>query len=1036
MFRYAVRDLVRNPRRTLSTLVGVALGVGLFSGVLFFIDASGATMTQRALAPVDIDLQRVLSGPLGQEPRLTQRLEPRGAAASSTRAEMVLTVANPSAGSTAHDVLVKDRLPAGLTYVAGSAMVDGTPLPDEAGASPFSHGPGHTGHSFGTVEPGRTLRMSYRVTAAGQVPSRIGSARLSWREHPLPVHANPPAAIGLDELEHRVAAVPGVASADRLAFAQLAPGSVRSADARVDRSVKIFGFAPSYADHYPDVRLTSGTFASGAALLSPTSARTLHVAIGDDITVNLPDGGRPLRLPVSGIVDLSRARSLFNSREGAKLEDFLYLPDSVVLPPAIFHDRVLPAFRDAAARGIAAAVKSPPTLEVDAVLDRGPLATDPARALQQTQRIGHAVEATAPGDDFVLDNASNALTVAAADAASAKKMFGFLGLPGLVLAGALAAYAGAVLAAAQRREQAILRLRGASQGHLTAILFHRTVLLAGAGAVIGTAFGVLSCAMVLGASSLQAASPTSLLTSAGIAVAAGVVAPGAALFIPSHQALRREVVGEQRILLSEERPRWRRWRLDWLLALASAIAVVVAVRAGAFDAPSGNVTLGRATELNAWLLAVPLMAWLAGSLLGGRTYEAVAGRLPIPPAPRFGTIVRGVLVRTMSRRARQAFPGVACIVLVVAFSTGLAMFAASYDSAKATDARFTVGSDARVTPGPSNREAQQGSYAPRLRVPGVAEVTPVVASLDNATLRSTFNGDVQDLAAVDASRYARTTGASDAAFVDLSARQALGALSSRADAILVDEQTAEGLKLDVGDEAELLMARGTSHQQLRTMHVAGMFRRLPGFPGGVQVVMNLDYYHQQTRTTSVDFFLVRSSGSGHDDLTAMARAIRNGPGTRGRLTIDTVETSFNKDQSSLTALNIRGLLRLDAGYTLAIITAAIAIFVIGLMLHRRKEYIIVMAQGLTSRQLVSLLAGEAGAVAGCALIAGLVVGSALGAALVNTLTPLFILEPPVVFPVATLVLLAGLVGLATLVSVVVARSILRSLSPSEVLREQ
>ena len=66
MRSYAVRDLVRNPRRTLATLAGVTLGVGLFSGVLFFIDGSGASMTRRAIAPVAIDVQRVLSSPLGR----------------------------------------------------------------------------------------------------------------------------------------------------------------------------------------------------------------------------------------------------------------------------------------------------------------------------------------------------------------------------------------------------------------------------------------------------------------------------------------------------------------------------------------------------------------------------------------------------------------------------------------------------------------------------------------------------------------------------------------------------------------------------------------------------------------------------------------------------------------------------------------------------------------------------------------------------------------------------------------------------------
>ena len=65
MLSYVWRDLVRNPRRTLASLVGVVLGVGLFSGVLFFIDGSGATMTKRALEPLALDIIIKLTNPLG-----------------------------------------------------------------------------------------------------------------------------------------------------------------------------------------------------------------------------------------------------------------------------------------------------------------------------------------------------------------------------------------------------------------------------------------------------------------------------------------------------------------------------------------------------------------------------------------------------------------------------------------------------------------------------------------------------------------------------------------------------------------------------------------------------------------------------------------------------------------------------------------------------------------------------------------------------------------------------------------------------------
>jgi putative ABC transport system permease protein len=47
---------MRNPRRTFTYLFGLALAVGLFAGILFFVDATARQMTSLALAPVRLDL--------------------------------------------------------------------------------------------------------------------------------------------------------------------------------------------------------------------------------------------------------------------------------------------------------------------------------------------------------------------------------------------------------------------------------------------------------------------------------------------------------------------------------------------------------------------------------------------------------------------------------------------------------------------------------------------------------------------------------------------------------------------------------------------------------------------------------------------------------------------------------------------------------------------------------------------------------------------------------------------------------------------
>ena len=54
---YALQLITRNRQRTLTYLFGLVLAVGLFSGILFFVDASARRMTQSAVAPVVVDMQ-------------------------------------------------------------------------------------------------------------------------------------------------------------------------------------------------------------------------------------------------------------------------------------------------------------------------------------------------------------------------------------------------------------------------------------------------------------------------------------------------------------------------------------------------------------------------------------------------------------------------------------------------------------------------------------------------------------------------------------------------------------------------------------------------------------------------------------------------------------------------------------------------------------------------------------------------------------------------------------------------------------------
>ena len=1036
LVRYVARDLTRNKRRTVTSLVGVTLGVALFSAVLFFTDGSSASMTQRAVAPLAIDMQRVLAQPLGTDLRFTETVAPAGALGRGGTATLTLTVRN--AGSVpANEVVVNDAAPPGLAYLPGSTTRDGRPVPDVAGGTPLSQGLAKTGLNIGTVGPGRTVHLEYRARASRAVTDtdalRLG-ATISTRENLVPTRVNRPAGLAADRLRTHLQAIPGVAAADWLAFVDLPPGSLAAGGDPIDQPVRVFAFDRRYARHYPSVRLVRGGFKAGAALLSVEVARTLRTGVGRQVELTIPGRGASLALPVSGVTDLSRARPLFYSRQGDNLEEFLYVPSSVVVDPATFRSEILPAFRAATtARG--SALASRPVQEIDVLVRRSRLVAEPGTALRQSREVARAVRQVDRGPDYLIDNLSNTLAVATEDAAVAKRMFLFLGLPGGLLAAVLTAYAGGVLAAAQRREQANLRIRGADRGHLARLLAYRTVAVAGSGSVLGTALGLLSVMLVLGPATLFGASLGQLAWSAALGTGLGLLATALALYLPGRRSLRLEIQQQRGEMSQGPVPAWRRWYLDlWLLALALG-GELVALRLGAFDTQKGSVYLGRAVSMPAYLMLGPVVAWATGVLLVGRTVQVLLARTPLPARGRFGPPVRGAFLRSVRRRPWTSTAGVVTLALVIAFGSALAVFTSTYDAAKADDSRYVVGSDIRVTPQVVSMRPHPPGYATRLRVAGVAAVTPVVFRPENSVLTGRYSEDRTDLAAIDPASFGRTTTLPGTSFLDSSPGAAMSALAKRPHGLFVNADTADALQVEPGDTVEVLLARATPRQELAQLEVLGLFTTLPGFPDGVDLVANLHFYERTVGTPDVDFFLVRTDGPGAAAHTAAAAALRSGPGAKDAITVAPAETALDKDRSSLTSLNVLGLLRLDSAYTMLMAGAGIGIFVFGLLLARRREYVTMSALGMRAGEIRALVVGETLLVTVAASLAGLSVGTGMAALLVHVLRPLFILDPGMTVPAGGMTVLVVSALAAALVAAIAGSEVLRRLRATELLRE-
>ncbi|MEO8477783.1 MAG: FtsX-like permease family protein [Actinomycetota bacterium] len=1034
---YVVRDLVRNPRRTLASMIGVIVGVGLFSSVLFFIDGSGASMTARAVAPLTVDMQRVLTTPLGGSLRFGQAIADPSLAASG-RTEVTLTVTN-SALTPSHEVVVREKLLSPLTYVTGSTALDGETVPDVGGEFPLSQGPAGIGLNIGTVAVGSTRKITFQAEAGADIPITadlpVGST-ISTREAPTPVRASEPVSATLVTLADRIHNIPGVAAADPLVFVDMARGAIATQTTRVPDHVRLFAFDASYQAHYAGINVLRGGFRPSEALISAEMARALHVDVGDTINLNLPLRATPVPVRVSGISDLSTANSLFESRQASSLEHFQYIPYSIVVDHAFYRDTVAPVFEAAIAKRGTRLVYVP-LQELDISIDRGILNADPATALAQTHAIATQIEAVASDQDYVVDNISNALQVAAGDAIVAKKMFLYLGLPGMVVAAILTAYAGSLLAGSQRRENALLRVRGADRRDLLTLLSLRTIALAGVGSVIGVALGFVVAVALLGRAIVFEASPGALGRSAFIAVFAGVLVTATALYVPGRRLITREIKQELAEIEEVPVPAWRRFHLDVVVLSAAVAAQWLALRHGAFDIPPGSVYAGQSVSLPLILLGPPIVAWLAGTVLIARLVSAVVARgVARRTTDRFEHLVPGVLWRSIARRLRATTSGVTTVALVVGLGTMLLCFSTAYGDAKTNDARFLVGSDIRITPDPTSGRSHPVSQSSAFHVDGITGATAVIYSLENAVLTSAANEDVATLAAIDPGVFPQISEMQNSSFVQGTVASNMAALRDSPDGILVNIALADGLKLRIGDPAKVMFARGTDQQTRATATVVGLFQRFPGAPTGTDIVASIPRYEQVSGRAQADYYLAAAADRTAAGLTNIVDALSAQKGFDRSYVVQTSASALDKDQSSLTGLSALGLLHLDSFFTFLMAATATGMFVFGLLLQRRREYVTLRALGLRSRDVRRLVLSEAAIASVVGAAIGLLVGVAMASQFVHVLRPIFTLPPVLAIPAPRLALFLLLVLSATVLSSAAAAVLIGRMRPTELLRDE
>src|SRR5215207_2768802 len=271
--------------------------------------------------------------------------------------------------------------------------LDGARMPDYGGDFPLAQGEAKLGLNLGTLGPKSKVTLAYDVvadSAVESVPALGPSASFSSREIGVPIKANTSEPLSLEELTRQISQIPGVVRAEPLSFVDLDPGSLSAGIKKPPEAVRVFGLDSRYLEQDPSIRIVEGSYESGSGLLSAEAARALAIGPGGVVEVRVPGMNEPLNVRISGITDVSSAKSLFYSREGKQLEQFVYVRNSLIVGPEVFSKTIIPAFQNVTTAP-GTVLRSQPILEVDVFMEREPLDAEPATALAQTKVVADAV---------------------------------------------------------------------------------------------------------------------------------------------------------------------------------------------------------------------------------------------------------------------------------------------------------------------------------------------------------------------------------------------------------------------------------------------------------------------------------------------------------------------------------------------------------------------------------------------------------------------------------------------------------------------
>ncbi len=777
---------------------------------------------------------------------------------------------------------------------------------------------------------------SLTLRAAGRVP-------VDWQVQVAP-GGDP------DAVRKALQDVPGFTGARPVDYVKV-PGlqSVSAAGTRTTGAAYLVSLPTDYASFAPgEIRPLVGS-ATGAVLQQQT-ASNLNAAPGARVTIV----GSAKSVVVAGVVDLPNAGSFFQVVGAPAGATASAPPDNVLLVPPTTFARLAPA--------------TDVIHQFHVRLDHTGLPSDPAKAAGVvTQRSNHYIAAVA-GSALVGDDLGASLSAAREDALYARLLVLLLGIPGLVLSAVVTALVISLRNDRQRRDLALLRLRGATPRR-AATLLGLTALADGIlGAAVGLGGAALANRLALGASARL--SPTWLLVGALTGIALAVVtelAPVARLLRGSTSSVQDGATQ----LASTRTPLVLRLGLDVVLLAASGLVFWLTSRGGyqVVVVPEGVPV----ASVNYAALLAPVFAWPGLALLTWRLTALVLSRRTRSPNQDPTGAMRDLRREVVRQRRRLVARGATGLAVAIAVSISAAVFTYSYDQQARVDTALTVGSDVAVTVAADSTTSLDPTIA---TVPGVTAVEKV-------SHRLVYVGpDLQDLYGIDPATVGRAAPLQDAFTPGSSVKTVLADLAKTPDGALLSQETLHDYQLRKGDLVRLRLKDSTGAYVTRPFHVVGVVTEFATAPRDSFVIANRDYLAKVTGLDAVQTLLVRT-----DHPKQVAAAI-TAP-TDALVNDITAPRVAVPSASGLAAGSLSGLASLTLAFGLLLAMASAGLVLIVGAAQRRKSLAVLAVLGANIRQRSGFLATEARAIVLAGILGGAVTGTLVAYELIKVLNGIF-----------------------------------------------